>query len=198
MNVSENVEIIAILSPLEKVLYQKTEAIGQDEFSSVREIEKKLYNALKPYFPAAGLAAPQIGISKSVFIFSYDRDPSHLETIVNPTFTPVGTDTTEGWEGCLSVMNCCYKMAKVTRFTTIKAVYLTAQGLRVEKTLEGFAAKVFQHEYDHLQGMLIINRPDAQVQEFESKETMDTFLSEVKKADAARYKNPDLMQQQKN
>ena len=63
----------------------------------------------------------------------------------------------------------------------------------VEKILDGFAAKVFQHEYDHLQGMVNLNRPDAQVREFESKAAMDSFLSEVKKADSERYKNPDAV-----
>jgi len=59
---------------------------------------------LKPYLPAAGLAAPQIGISKSVFIFSFDRGPKNLEAVVNPRFVPIEDTKVEGWEGCFSVM----------------------------------------------------------------------------------------------
>ncbi len=180
-------EIITVLHPNSDVLLSKTEAISPNEFSSIQEIARDLYEALKPYFPAAGLAAPQIGIVKSVFLFSYDRDPAHLEAVVNPTFTPIGDEMTVGWEGCLSVINACYKIAKVPRHTVIKAIYYSADGKKVEKTLDGFASKVFQHECDHLQGVLNINRPDAEVKEFETKEAMDDFLREVKKQDALRY-----------
>src|SRR5689334_20397546 len=103
-------KIITVNDPESDVLLRKTDPIGPNEFSSVKEIEHKLYEALKPYFPAAGLAAPQIGILKSVFLFSYDRDPAHLEAVVNPSFTPIGDDLTVGWEGCLSVINACYKI----------------------------------------------------------------------------------------
>ncbi len=183
--------IVTLFMPNEQVLFEKTEEISPNEFSTVQDIEKELYNALSPYFPAAGLAAPQIGISKSVFIFSYDRDPKHLEAVVNPIFEPVGEEKTAGWEACLSVINACHKIAKVPRYNKIKAIYYNAQGKLVEKLLEDFAARVFQHEYDHLQGMLNIHRPDSEVKEFDTKEAMQAFLAEVKKEDASRYKNPN-------
>ncbi len=184
------VEIITVFHPREEVLHQKTMPLKEDEFAESLEIEQKLYAALKPYFPAAGLAAPQIGILKSVFLFSYDRDPAHLEAVINPTFTPIGTEVTTGWEACLSVIKTCYKIAKVPRYKAVKAVYYTNRGKRVEKTLQDFAAKVFQHEYDHLQGILNITRPDAEVKEFATKEAMDAFLAEVKRQDAAGYSAP--------
>lgn len=168
------------------VLQQKAQAIDSDQFDSVKAIEEQLLAALQPYFPAAGLAAPQIGIRKSVFIYSYDRDPAHLETVVNPTFTPLSDEKIVGWEGCLS----CPHLAKVARYKCIKVRYYSREGTLVEKVLDGFAAKVFQHEYDHLQGILVINRPDAEVKAFETEEAMRAFLAEVKKQDAAHYKKP--------
>lgn len=152
---SENIKIVTIDSPLQHVLKAKTEDIQTDELALAKEIANKLFSALRPYFPAAGLAAPQIGISKSVFIFSFDRDPNNLEVVINPYFTPIGDTKIEGWEGCFSAIlsdGTC-KIAKIPRHETIKVQYLNINGEKVEKLLEGFAAKVFQHEYDHLLGI---------------------------------------------
>lgn len=60
----------------------------------------------------------------------------------------------------------------------------------MKKKLEGFAAKVFQHEYDHLQGIENIERQDAIIQNFETKEELFNFLNHVKQEDSYRYKKP--------
>lgn len=192
-NFAENIQIVTIDSPLQHVLKTKTEQIEANELHLAREIVDKLFLGLKPYLPAAGLAAPQIGISKSVFIFSFDRDPNNLEGVINPSFTPVGNGKIEGWEGCFSVMlsNNCWKLAKIPRYETIKVEYLNVEGEKVEKILEGFAAKVFQHEYDHLQGLENIDREDAVVMDFTSEEEMLHFMEQVKKEDSLRYKKPN-------
>lgn len=191
---SEDMKIVTIDGPLQEVLKKKTEVILEDELALAKEISDQLFSALQPHFPAAGLAAPQIGISKSVFIFSFDRDPKNLETVVNPTFEPLGNAKIEGWEGCFSVMlsNGSCKLAKIPRFEKIKVCYLNLEGEKVEKILEGFAAKVFQHEYDHLQGIENICREDAVVKTFASKEEMLKFMQEVKKEDSKHYKKPRL------
>ena len=75
---SGHASIITIDTLQAEVLRRKAENIQESELGIAKEIGEKLYAALEPYFPAAGLAAPQIGISKAVFIFSYDRDPKHL------------------------------------------------------------------------------------------------------------------------
>lgn len=188
---TQNIQIVTVDSPECSILYRKTEEIQSDEFALAQEIGKKLLLALKPYFPAAGLAAPQIGINKSIFIYSYDRDPNHLEVVINPIFNPIGKESVEGWEGCLSVITTTWKLAKVSRYEKIHVVYFNQQGERVEKDLEGFAAKVFQHEYDHLQGIVNIDRHDAIVKEFTTKEELEAFIQEVKKKDALNYKNPN-------
>lgn len=68
---------------------------------------------------------------------------------------------------------------------------LNVKGKKVEKLLEGFAAKVFQHEYDHLQGIENIYREDAIVMDFTTKEEMLTFMQQVKKEDSLRYNKPN-------
>lgn len=192
-SISEDVKIVTVDSPLGHVLNIKTEEIHEKEFPMAKEIIRKLFLGLKPHLPAAGLAAPQIGISKSVFIFSFDRDPKNLEGVINPSFIPVGEELVEGWEGCFSVIlgDGTWKLAKVPRFQKIRVQYLNVHGEKIEKILEGFAAKVFQHEYDHLQGIENIDRKDAIVKDFSSKEEMLEFMQQVKREDSLHYKRPD-------
>jgi peptide deformylase len=188
---THEVKIVTVDSPQQHILKVKTEDIQKNELSLAKEIGEKLFCALKPHFPAAGLAAPQIGISKSVFIFSFDRDPNNLELVINPWFTPISEEKVEGWEGCLSVISTTWKVAKLARYDKIRVNYLNQKGEDIEKLLDGFAAKVFQHECDHLQGIVNIHHPHAIVQEFASKEEMLSFMQAVKKEDATRYKNPN-------
>lgn len=185
--------ILTVDGPNQEILKTKTESIRAEELPLAREIGDLLYSALQPYFPAAGLAAPQIGISKAIFIYSYDRDPKNLEVAVNPSFAPIGDKKQEGWESCFSVLlsENSWKAAKISRYETILASYWDLNGNLIEKTLEGFAAKVFQHECDHLQGIVNIDRPDAITKVFNTKSELLVFMQEVKKADAEHYKRPD-------
>ena len=185
--------IVTVDCEHESVLKMRTEDIREDEFLLAREIADQLFQALQPYTPAAGLAAPQIGISRSIFIFSYDRDPKNLEVVINPTFIPLEETRLEGWEACLSVLlsNGVWECAKLARYEKIKAIYYNLEGEKVEKVLEGFAAKAFQHEYDHLQGIVNIYRSDAATKSFDSKEELVAYMKDVKKQDAAHYKKPN-------
>ncbi len=171
------------------VLHQKTIDLQLEEMSLGQKIGQQLIASLEPHQPAAGLAAPQIGINRSVFIYSYNRDPKNLEVVINPTCSPVGEQTAEGWEGCLSVIlsSNTWKLAKLARHETVHVSYTNGNGEFVEKDLSGFAAKVFQHEYDHLQGIVNICRQDAEIASFESLEALVAFMQDVKQKDAKRY-----------
>ncbi len=184
---SENIKIVTVDSVEKQVLRQKAEDIRKDELLLAQEIASKLFSAIQPLLPAAGLAAPQIGISKSVFIFSFDRDPKNFEVVINPQFVPEGEEVVVGWEGCFSVP---LQMAQVSRYQKIRVTFLNLKGQMEEKVLEGFGAKVFQHEYDHLQGIETIDREDALVKSFETREELLDFLQEVKKDDSVRYIKP--------
>lgn len=185
---SNEVKIVTVNSLEKDILKRKTVDIQLEELSLAREIVEKLYAALAPFGSAAGLAAPQIGISRSIFIYSFDRDFDHLEVVINPTLNPVGTKALKGWEGCFSViLGDVWKLAYVPRYEMIDVTYLTLEGKKVEKRLSGFAAKVFQHEFDHLQGIESINREDAVVREFPDEEALMSFLEEVKIKDSKRY-----------
>lgn len=185
-------QIITIDSQKEKLLRTNAERIETNEWPLALEIAEQLFLALKPYIPAAGLAAPQIGISKAIFIFSFDRDPKNLEVVINPSFEPISEIKTEGWEACFSVIlsQRDWKVAKIARYETIRATYLNREEKKIEKVLDGFAAKVFQHECDHLQGIVNIDRKDAILKSFNSKEELLTFMESIKKSDVAKYKKP--------
>lgn len=112
-----------------------------------------------------GLAAPQIGISRRIVIVAsrpnarYPHAPLMEPTVmINPVFRPLSDEKEKGWEGCLSVPGI---RALVPRFKDIHVEYLDEQGQRVEKELHDFIARVFQHEVDHLDGLVFLDRVES-------------------------------------
>lgn len=106
----------------------------------------------------AGLAAPQIGVSQRVVIFGfvhsnrYPDAPSVPYTVlVNPVLTLLGNEMEEGWEGCLSVPGM---RGLVPRHLRLRYQGFDQYGAPVDRTVEGFHARVVQHEVDHLDGVL--------------------------------------------
>jgi len=110
----------------------------------------------------AGLAAPQIGVSLRVVIFELQENPRYphiapvpYTVLVNPVLTPLGEEQEEGWEGCLSVPGM---RGLVPRYRRLRYQGLDGQGVPIERTVEGFHARVVQHEVDHLDGILYPQR----------------------------------------
>ncbi|MEX2197265.1 MAG: peptide deformylase [Burkholderiales bacterium] len=106
----------------------------------------------------AGLAAPQIGVGLRVVIFGVKSNPRYPQVeevpdtvLINPVLEPLASDQEEDWEGCLSVPGM---RGAVPRYRHLRYSGYDAQGLRVERTVEGFHARVVQHECDHLDGIL--------------------------------------------
>lgn len=185
--------LVTLDSPEAHILTQKTVDFRLDEFPvEVEMVAEALLREIQPYVPCAGLAAPQIGSNRSIFLYSYDRNPENLTFAVNPSYEPIGDERQTGWEGCLSVIHSgnCFELASIPRFAKIKASYLNRTGQREERTLEGFGAKVFQHECDHLQGILNIKHPLAQIKAFSTQEELQEFSKAVREKDAADYQKP--------
>lgn len=110
----------------------------------------------------AGIAAPQIGVSSRVVIFELKDNPRypHLAPVpytvlVNPVLTPLGEELEEGWEGCLSVPGM---RGLVPRFRRLRYQGFDVHGAPLDRTVEGFHARVVQHEADHLDGILYPQR----------------------------------------
>jgi peptide deformylase len=107
----------------------------------------------------AGLAAPQIGVDLQVVIFGsgafnprYPDAPVVPYTVlINPVLTPIGQELEDGWEGCLSVPSL---RGVVPRFKRLRYQGFDSQGLPIDRTVDGFHARVVQHECDHLMGVL--------------------------------------------
>jgi len=106
----------------------------------------------------AGLAAPQIGVPLRVVIFGMEFNPRYPDAplvprtvLVNPVITPIGDEEEEGWEGCLSVPGL---RGVVPRFANIRYTGFDPYGDPIDRTVNGFHARVVQHEVDHLLGKL--------------------------------------------
>ena len=113
-------------------------------------------------FHGAGIAAPQIGVDARVVIFELQENPRYphiapvpYTVLVNPQLSILGDEQDEGWEGCLSVPGM---RGLVPRFRRLRYQGFDAQGMPIDRTVEGFHARVVQHEVDHLDGILFPQR----------------------------------------
>lgn len=100
-----------------------------------------------------GLAAPQVGISKRIFVC--DQGDGVVRKVINPVITPLTDKLMDFEEGCLSVPGI-YK--KVQRPEKIKIEYLNEKGEKVSEEAEGFLAIIMQHEFDHLEAILFVDK----------------------------------------
>lgn len=136
---------------------------------------------------AAGMAANQWGIKKRIFIFTPEGSDAgnKLEIMINPTYKPhLRSNETEpklvaAYEGCFSVP---LTTGIVNRYEAIMATYYNPAGEKIERVIEGWEARVFQHETDHLNGKLfdgrLDNYPGPECVErviFKDKEEMEQF-----------------------
>ncbi len=110
----------------------------------------------------AGIAAPQIGVSQRVVIFEVRENPRYphvtpvpYTVLVNPELTALDQETEDGWEGCLSVPGM---RGLVPRFRRLRYRGFDLDGAPIDRTVEGFHARVVQHEVDHLDGILYPQR----------------------------------------
>jgi len=123
-------------------------------------------------YHGAGLAAPQVHEGVRIFVAQLLADDEEDEgdgqdgtadpapdpgviAIINPEITPVGRHTVDDWEGCLSIPDL---RGLVTRHRDIKLRGFDREGQRIEIEASGFMARVFQHETDHLDGVLFLDR----------------------------------------
>jgi peptide deformylase len=140
-----------------------TRATDVTEFNTAEldQLIQDMFDTMKAE-DGAGLAAPQIGIGLRVVIFGFDSNPRYPEceavpktVLINPNIIPQNQQKEDGWEGCLSVPGM---RGMVSRFTHIRYTGFDAAGNSLEVTAEGFHARVVQHEYDHLDGIIYTQR----------------------------------------
>jgi peptide deformylase len=131
--------------------------------AAVRELVEDLF-ATSREASGAGIAAPQIYVSRRVFILSIRPSPRYPNAptveptaVINPEILWVSDEREKDWEGCLSIPGI---RGRVPRPTAIRVSYQGLDGERVERTFSGFAARVFLHEYDHLEGRTWLDHVD--------------------------------------
>jgi peptide deformylase len=135
----------------------------------------------------AGLAAPQIGISRRIVVFGFDNNPRYQDApavprtiLINPHIKPLDETMEDGWEGCLSVPGM---RGLVPRYTKIEYSGFDASGEPIRVEAEGFHARVVQHECDHLDGILYPQR----IRDF----TRFGFIDELAEAGLLASQAPD-------
>ena len=105
-----------------------------------------------------GLAAPQVGESAQVFVYEIpgdDEQPAVSRAVVNPAVEPLGGELVEDWEGCLSIPDL---RGLVPRHPAVRVRGTDEHGERLDFVATGFEARVIQHEYDHLNGVVYLDR----------------------------------------
>jgi peptide deformylase len=147
-------------------LHSIAEEITAEEFAAgvVTKIVKELRSAIKTYavdgFTAVAIAAPQIGISKRVFLIEDQSDDGErLPTVIaaNPRFTKVSKKTHVVGEGCLSIPD---QYGLVRRATNVTLEAYDEHGKKFTRGAGGLLAQIMQHEYDHLDGILFTDRAE--------------------------------------
>lgn len=128
-----------------------------------------------------GLAAPQVGINKRFFVI--DIGDGVVRKIINPEILEFSESISESDEGCLSVPGI-YK--KVKRAYEIKVKYMNEMGEVKEETMNGFLAKAFQHEFDHLAGTLFIEKISPM-----AKRLIAQKLKHIKRETEREHKNKE-------
>lgn len=142
--------LLRVSAPVREFGTAELRALLEDMFDTMRAAN------------GAGLAAPQIGVPLRVVIFGSadpaarnprypDADPIPQTVLVNPVLQPLGDEMEEGWEGCLSVPGL---RGVVPRYRRLRYAGFDAEGNPIDRTVEGFHARVVQHEVDHLDGIL--------------------------------------------
>jgi peptide deformylase len=110
--------------------------------------------------PGVGLAAPQVGVSQRLIVVEYgneddDDAPKKLFVVINPEIVEASEDMVDGTEGCLSIPRM---MGDVSRHEKIVVKGLNRYGKGIKIKVSGWLARIFQHEIDHLEGILYTDR----------------------------------------
>jgi len=138
-------------------LFERSREVERVDAAALRALLDDMRETMRAQ-NGAGLAAPQIGVNLRVVIFGVERNPRYPDAepvpyteLINPVLAPLSDELEDGWEGCLSVPGL---RGVVPRFRRLRYRGLDPSGTIIEREVEGFHARVVQHECDHLDGIL--------------------------------------------
>jgi peptide deformylase len=142
-------------------LLEQAQPVDDVTSAAIGELISDLFDTMTAS-GGVGLAAPQIGVGVQVVIFGFEKSERYPEAepvpetiLINPIITPLTEDEVLGWEGCLSVPGL---RGEVPRCARIRYQGLDEKGQTIDRVVEGFHARVVQHECDHLWGTLFPQR----------------------------------------
>lgn len=140
------------------VLRQRAEPVSASELTS-RAFGKLIDDMIDTMREAqgVGLAAPQVGVGLRLFVYESRRHepPIPLTVVINPRISPLPGDLIFGWEGCLSIPDL---KGLVPRHAALELAAFDRGGGPLAKRVEGFEARIIQHELDHLDGIVYLDR----------------------------------------
>lgn len=138
-------------------LRQESKPIVSNELASpwLIDLLRNMFKTLYSSPMGVGLAAPQVGVMLRLVVIDIKRDAKNPIVLINPSYEPIGNALVESKESCLSIPGVS---GNVQRYETIKIRHTALSGEVVEKTVTGFKARVIQHEIDHLDGVLFIDK----------------------------------------
>ncbi|HLE93420.1 MAG TPA: peptide deformylase [Sulfuricaulis sp.] len=146
-----------VLKMGDPLLYKKAEPVQKFNTPELDALIADMFDTMAE-LNGAGLAAPQIGVSERVVVFSVEANPRYPNVepvpstvLVNPKLILIGDEMEDGWEGCLSVPGL---RGLVSRYLTLRYTGFDQRGQPIDRTVSGFHARVVQHECDHLDGIL--------------------------------------------
>ena len=135
-----------------------TKNINQELLEEIEDLKETLN-----FTEGFGVAAPQVGLDKRIVIIQVNKEKctyNNCEDIpttvmINPTWRKLSQETETEYEGCLSVPSI---RGKVERYTNIEVTYYNEQGEKIIKQVKGFTARDIQHECDHLDGIVFLEK----------------------------------------
>lgn len=155
---AESTPIIQLGNP---ILRQKAALVENIHDETVQKLIDDLI-ATVAKANGVGIAAPQVAQSCRLFIVASRPNPRYPNApemeptaMINPRIVDHSTESVKGWEGCLSVPGI---RGLVPRYQTIEVEYTDRQGKLQKQELTDFVARIFQHEYDHLDGIVFVDR----------------------------------------
>ena len=163
-------------------LLRQAEPVTEFDTPAMRTLIADMFDTMYAA-SGAGLAAPQIGINLQLVIFGFKQNPRYPEAppvpetvLINPVITPLSEAIEENWEGCLSVPGM---RGVVPRYQRIHYAGFDQHGAVISREVDGFHARVVQHECDHLIGVLYPMR----IKDFSQFGFTDILFPELDPAD---------------